>query len=109
MGFCEVHSGVNIDAEVRLRIDLAPAAGWARPWFETATEIMTIGVEDRLEEAIRQATLGMATLLQRRLGLSHTDAVIVAGASVDIRLGQAANFGVKVSAYAACPKSIVEG
>jgi amidase len=106
MGFCEVHSGVNIDAEVRLRVDLAPAAGWERPWFETATELMTIGVEDRLEEAIRQATLGMTALLQRRLGLSHTDAVMVAGAAVDIRLGQAANFGVSVSAYAACPKAI---
>ena len=51
----------------------------------------------------------MTALLQRRLGLSHTDAVMVAGASVDIRLGQAANFGVKVSAYAACPKAIFEG
>ena len=104
MGFCEVHSGVNIDATVRLRVEQVPGAGWRRPWFETATEVMTIGVEERLEDAIRAATAGMVELLQQRLGLSHTDAVMVAGAAVDIRLGQAANFGVKVSAYAAFPK-----
>jgi amidase len=109
MGFCEVHSGVNIDAEVRLRVERAPAAGWRRPWFETADEIMTIGVEDRLEAAIRAATAGMVELLQQRLGLSHTDAIIVAGSAVDIRLGQAANFGTRVSAYAAIPKSVIAG
>jgi hypothetical protein len=48
-------------------------------------------------------------LLQRRLGVSYTEAIILAGATADIRLGQAAKFGVKVSAYAALPKSVLEG
>ncbi len=105
MGFCEVHSGVNIDATVRLRIERVPSAGWEKPWFETAQEVMTFGVEDQLDDAIREATLGMVTLLQQRLRVSYTEAIILAGAQVDIRLGQAAKFGVKVSAYAAFPKS----
>ncbi len=105
MGFCEVHSGVNIGATVQLRVGRAPAAGWERPWFETATEVMTIGVEEKIEDAIRQATLRMVSLLQRLLAISYTEAIMLAGASADIRLGQAAKFGVKVSAYAAFPKS----
>ncbi|MDD2764623.1 MAG: acetamidase/formamidase family protein [Opitutaceae bacterium] len=105
MGFCEVHSGVNIDATVRLRVTRVPGAGWKRPWFETGSEIMTIGVEEQLDDAIREATRGMVAMLQQRLGVSYTEAIVLAGASVDIRLGQAAKFGVKVSAYAAFPKS----
>jgi amidase len=105
MGFCEVHSGVNIDATVRLRVQRVPCAGWEKPWFETAEEVMAFGVEDQLEDAIREATLGMVTLLQQRLKVSYTEAIILTGASADIRLGQAAKFGVKVSAYAAFPKS----
>lgn len=66
---------------------------------------MTFGVEDQLEDAIAVATAQMVMLLQARLAISHTEAVLIAGAAVDIRLGQAANFGVKVSAYAAFPKS----
>lgn len=31
MGFCEVHSGVNIDAEVTLRVTHIPGVGWQRP------------------------------------------------------------------------------
>lgn len=105
MGFCEVHSGVNIDADVTVRVNLVCGAGWQRPWFETATEVMTMGVEERLEDAIAVATSQMVALLQGRLAISHTEAILIAGAAVDIRLGQAANFGVKVSAYAAFPKS----
>jgi amidase len=105
MGFCEVHSGVNIDATVTLRVERVPNVDWKKPWFETPKEIMTIGVADQLEDAIREATFGMVALLQRKLKVSYTEAIILAGASVDIRLGQAANFGVKVSAYAAFPKS----
>lgn len=109
MGFCEVHSGVNIDATIHIRVERVPSAEWERPWFETATEVMTLGVEDRLEDAIREATRGLVVMLQQRLDISHTEAIILAGAAADIRLGQAASFGVKVSAYAACPKSMLEG
>jgi amidase len=105
MGFCEVHSGVNIDATVRFRVERVPSVHWKKPWFETAEEVMTLGVEDHLDDAIRKATLGMVTLLQQRLKVSYTEAIILTGASADIRLGQAGNFGVKVSAYAAFPKS----
>ena len=104
MGFGEVHSGVNIDATVTIRVWHRPEPGWDRPWFETADKVMTIGVEDRLEDAIRQATQAMVALLQQRLGVSYVEAITLAGASVDIHLGQASKFGVKVSVYAAVPR-----
>jgi amidase len=108
MGFCEVHSGVNIDATVRVRVERIPGAGPARPWFETHDRVMTIGVEECLEDAIREAVRGMVALLQRELGVSYTEAIVLCGAAVDIHLGQAAHFGVRVSAYAALPKCVLE-
>lgn len=107
MGFGEVHSGVNIDATVAILVRSRPEPGWDRPWFETADEVMTIGVEDHLEDAIRQATLGMVELLQQQLGLGYVEAITLAGSSVDVRLGQASTFGVKVSAYAALSRSVL--
>lgn len=107
MGFAEVHSGVNIDAVVRLRVERVAGAGWTRPWLETATEVMTIGVEESAEAAIRAATASMVAMLQARLGLSYTDAIILAGASVDIRPGQVSRFGTRVSACAVCPRAIL--
>jgi amidase len=108
MGACETYSGVNIVAAITIRVERVVAAGWERPWFETANEVMVLGVEDTLEAAIHEATRGMAGLLRMRLDVSHTEAVMLTGAACDIRLGQAGGYGVKVSAYAACPKSLLE-
>ena len=108
MGSGEAHPGVNIDAAITLRLDLTPQEHCAMPWFETAGEVMTLGVEERIDDAIRAATLSMVDLLQRRLRISYTDAVVLTGAACDIRLGQASRFGTKVSAYAAFPKSALE-
>jgi len=104
MGFGEVCPGVNVDATVALTVTRVPGAGWQRPWFETPSEVMTLGVARRLEDAIREATVAMADLLRRRLGISLTQAAVLTGAGCDIRLGQASKFGVNVSAYAAFPK-----
>ena len=105
MGFGEVYSGVNIDAVVTARVDRVPDAGWERPWFETPAEVMTLGVGARVEDAIEEATRGMTELLQRRVGATLTEAIVLTGAACDIRLGQASKFGVNVSAYAVFPKA----
>lgn len=104
MSYGEVYSGVNTGAEVQLRVDLEPGAGWKRPWFETDREVMTVGIGDTIETAIEQAVQEMVQLLQARLAVSETEAIVLAGTAADVRLGQAAHFGVKVSAYAAFPK-----
>lgn len=109
MGFGEVFSGVNIGATVTLGVRRVERAPWRRPWFETDKEVMTLGVEDTLEQAIRQATLGMTEVLGERLGVSLAEAIALTGAACDVRLGQASKFGVKVSAYAVFPKSALGG
>ena len=67
MGFGEAYSGVNIDAHVILRLERVAGAGWDRPWLETESEIMAIGVEDQIEDAIYQAVASMTGLLEHRL------------------------------------------
>lgn len=108
MGFGEVYSGVNIDAAVTMRLDRVPQAGWTMPWLENGREIMTIGVAEQIDQAIRQATESMTEYISYRLGVSHTEAVALSGACCDIRLGQASRFGVRVSAYAVVPRSVFD-
>jgi amidase len=105
MGLCEAHSGVNISAEVDLRIELLKGMEWTRPWFETAREIMTIGVATELTDALQEAAAAMEHELVRRLEITSTRARMLTGSTVDLRLGQGGGYGVNVSAYAAFPKA----
>lgn len=109
MGFCEAHSGVNISAEVDLRIELLKGMDWPRPWFETAGEIMTVGVALELVDALKEAASAMEQELIRRLEITPTQARMLTGSTVDLRLGQGGGYGVHVSAYAAFPKISLPG
>ena len=105
MGDGEAHSGVNIDAEIDLRLELSSGAPLNWPWFETPTHVMTVGVADDLTEALRIAQASMESLLRERLAIPAETARALAGAAMDLRLGQAGGYGVPVSAYATFPKS----
>lgn len=105
MGDGEAHSGVNIDAEIDLRLDVTPTQSLDWPWFETSNELMTVGVADDLITALQIAQASMELLLIERTGVTAEWARALAGAAVDLRLGQAGGYGVPVSAYAAYPKS----
>lgn len=109
MGFAEAHSGVNISAEVDLRVSLLKGKNWPRPWFETAGEIMTIGVAAELVDALKEAAAAMEQELIRRLDVTPTRARMLTGSTVDLRLGQVGGYGVNVSAYAAFPKTALLG
>lgn len=109
MGFGEVYSGVNINADVTVRVERVPGAGWERIWFETKTDLMIPGIAATVEDAIREAVAGMTSLLQHTLDVSFTEAVALTGAACDIRSGQTSQFGVDVSVYAVMPKAVLEG
>ena len=66
---------------------------------------MTVGVADDLTEALRIAQASMESLLRERLAIPAETARALAGAAMDLRLGQAGGYGVPVSAYATFPKS----
>ncbi len=108
MGDGEAHSGVNIDAEIDLRLELTRGAPLEWPWIETAAHVLTTGVDDDLTEALRIAQAGMEALLMERLPLAPAEARALAGAGMDLRLGQAGGYGVPVSAYAIFPTSAFE-
>ncbi|MBM4437062.1 MAG: acetamidase/formamidase family protein [Actinobacteria bacterium] len=105
MGDAEAHSGVNIAAEIDLTLRVVAGEPLAWPWLETATQVVTLGVAGDLVAALRQAQRAMEALLVARLSVSPTQARMLSGASVDLRLGQAGGYGVPVSAYAVFPRS----
>src|ERR687897_486064 len=108
MGDGEVSgTGVEIAAEVMVRIDLVPGAAPARPWIETAEEWVTTGSGPTLEDAVEMAVEELAQLLMTRFGLSRTEAFLLVSARGDVRIGQCARIrGLDATAYAVFPKVV---
>jgi acetamidase/formamidase len=74
------------------------------PRAETPTHIMTMGLNESLDEAARFATREMVDYLTTEHGLSRDDAYMLASAAVDLHITQVVN-GVK-GVHAMLPKAI---
>lgn len=105
MGDAEVTgTGVEINAEVAVQIDLLPAAARARPWIEVAGLIAATGSAPTLEEAVAIATDGLIALLRERLPVTRAEAYMLISAYGDVRIGQACFPGsLDATAYACFP------
>jgi amidase len=111
--------GIDIAADVVVQLALHHHLGWRRPVIETfsgsefagacglAGSWCTCASAPTLAEAIRLASHDMTTLLSERLGMSYEESFILVGAAGDLRLGQAAQVGVDVTAYLCIPKTIL--
>jgi amidase len=111
--------GIDITADVIVQLALHRDLGWRRPVIETAyaseaegacglaSAWCTCANAPTLAEAIRLATYDMAGLLSARLGLSTEESFILIGAAGDLRLGQAAQVGVDMTAYLCISKAIL--
>jgi amidase len=108
MGDGEVSgTGVEIAAEVTVRVDLVSGAAPARPWIETAENWITTGSGPSLEDAVEIAVEELTGLLISRLGLSRTEAFLLVSARGDVRIGQCARIrGLDATAYAVFPKTV---
>lgn len=95
--------GVDINAEVTVRVSVLTGRQWRHPWLETRDNWVTIANAPELKEAIRLATSDMATLLAEKLGLSREEGFILIGARGDARPGQAAELGMDATARVAFP------
>ena len=106
MGDGEVSgTGIEIAAEVTVRVDVAPGAASARPWIETAADWVTTGSGPTLEAAVETAVEGLTRLLMDRLSLTRTEAFLLVSARGDVRIGQCARIpGLDATAYAMFPK-----
>jgi amidase len=100
--------GLDIDAEVTVRVGLHSGLSWSRPVIETVNSWCTCASASTLAQAIRLATSDMTTLLAHRLRLSREEAFILIGAAGDARIGQAAGLAdMDVTAYVQVRKEIL--
>jgi amidase len=111
--------GIDITADVAVQLALNHDLGWSRPVIETsqASEVAgacglagawcTCASAPSLAAAIRLASHDMTMLLADRLGISYEEGFILVGAAGDLRLGQAAQVGVDMTAYLCVPKTIL--
>jgi amidase len=101
--------GLDISADVTVRVDLRRGLDWERPVIESPDGWWTCAHAPTIEEAVRQATSDMVALMSTALGISREEAFILVGAAGDARLGQAAALDVDVTAALAMPKEILGG
>jgi amidase len=104
MGDGEVSgTGVEINAEVQVKVEslFCGSHGW--PWIETDDEVIATGHGPGVEDAIRQAVGRLAQLLNERHGLNRTDAFMLISARGDVHVGQWCG-GLDATAYASFPR-----
>ncbi|HEV8637584.1 MAG TPA: acetamidase/formamidase family protein [Chloroflexota bacterium] len=104
MGDGEVSgTGVEINAEVQVKVEslFCGSHGW--PWIESDDEVITTGHGPNVQDAINQAVDRLVRLLGERHGLSRTDAFMVISARGDVHVGQCCG-GLDATAYASFPK-----
>lgn len=108
MGDGEVSgTGVEINAEVTVGVQLEKGAAPARPWVETAEHWIATGSAPTLEAAVEVAVDGLCRLLVERLHLSRTEAFLLISARGDVRIGQCARIpGLDATAYALFPRAV---
>ena len=86
--------GLDISAEITLRVDLIKNEHALRPWIETADgEWVTTGDGLDIGMALRMACDEMVDLLMRRLHLSFEDAYMLATIRADLGVCQACDPG----------------
>lgn len=100
--------GLEICAEVTVRVELVKGAETKRPLIETAEHWITTGEGDSLAAAARLAAGEMVDLMQQRLGLGFEDAYMLASAAVDVQICQCCEPGAfPVTTRAVVSKELV--
>lgn len=105
MGDAEVSgTGIEINAEVTVRVELLPGAAHARPWIEVDGLIAATGSAPVIADALNLAVEGLVTLLTERHSVTRTEAFLLVTAYGDVRLGQACAPGaIDATVYACFP------
>jgi amidase len=96
--------GIDIRAEVTVRVQLEKGQARSRPWIETGEAWMVCANAPELPAAIRQATSDMATFLAGRLRIDREEAFMLIAARGDLKLGQAAMLGMDATVRLSIPK-----
>src|SRR5215218_3698982 len=102
MGAGEVSgTGVEINGEVTVRVELLKGAAPARPWIETPDAWIATGQGVTLDDAVGEAVEGLTRTLMDRFELDRTEAFLLVSARGDVRIGQCARIkGCDATAFA---------
>ena len=98
-------TGVEINAEVTVRVDLVKGTGPSRLWIESGDNWISSGQGPTLEIAVEMAVEELCGMLTTRLGLNRTEAFLLISARGDVRVGQCARIpGLDATAYVSFPR-----
>jgi amidase len=108
MGDGEVSgTGVEINGEVTVRVEVIKGAAPARPWIETPEAWIATGQGVTLDDAVGEAVEGLTRMLMERFDLDRTEAFLLVSARGDVRAGQCARIkGCDHTAFAVFPKDV---
>jgi amidase len=81
--------GLEIAANVTLRVDVRPGARLAWPWLEVGDRLAVLTAGEDFPTARREAVDAIVALLERRLGIEAAEALALVSVAADIRIGQA--------------------
>ena len=84
-------SGVEVNATVRIRVNLRRNANLTSPRIETPQKIITLATRGQVEQAVELVTKDMVSWLKERYGLGFRDALLLIGAAGSLRFSQVIN------------------
>jgi acetamidase/formamidase len=82
---------IETPVEARLRLDVRADLPLEWPIARTPDAWLAFGFDDDLDQAARIAVAGILAVMERELGVSGSDALVLAGVSVDLRITQIVN------------------
>jgi amidase len=75
-------TGLETSMDVSLAVDLIEGWNLGQPWLEDAEHVMVMGIAGSLDDALREATTGMARWLTHTYGLDSSEIAMVMGTSL---------------------------
>jgi amidase len=81
--------GLEIAAEVTVRVDVRSGSRPVWPWVETPDRLIVLTAAEDFPTARREAVEAMVALLERQLGMEPAEALALLSVAGDIRIGQA--------------------
>jgi acetamidase/formamidase len=91
----------------RFRISIVRDAGVSFPYAETPSHMIAMGIDQNLEEAVRQALRRAIDIVRRETDLTASEAYTLCSIAADVRISQFVN--VKKGAHVMIPKAALSG
>ena len=83
--------GLEVSAEVKVRVKLHPSRVLDEVLVDTGSDLVVLASSESLEDAVKKALKAAQTLLQKSLGLSERDALILLSLTSNLGISQIVN------------------